>query len=38
MRERASRVTGYAAGEDFAASTRSFARDVLEVFADSDKL
>ncbi|HZR53619.1 MAG TPA: cell division protein FtsK [Streptosporangiaceae bacterium] len=38
MRERAGRVTGYAAGEDFAASTRSFARDVLEVFGDSDKL
>ncbi len=38
MRERAGRVTGYAAGEDFQQSTRSFARDVLEVFGDSDKL
>jgi S-DNA-T family DNA segregation ATPase FtsK/SpoIIIE len=38
MRERAGRVTGYAAGEDFATDTRSFARDVLEVFGDNDKL
>lgn len=38
MRERAGRVTGYAAGEDLVTDTRSFARDVLEVFGDSDKL
>ena len=38
MRERARRVTGYAAGEDFHTETRSFARDVLEVFGDDEKL
>ncbi len=38
MRERAGRVTGYAAGEDFQQDTRSFARDVLEVFGDDEKL
>jgi S-DNA-T family DNA segregation ATPase FtsK/SpoIIIE len=38
MRERAHRVTGYAAGEDFAVEARSFARDVLEVFGDDEKL
>ena len=38
MRERAGRVTGYAAGEDFQQPTRSFARDVLEVFGDDEKL
>lgn len=38
MRERAGRVTGYAAGEDYQQPTRSFARDVLEVFGDDEKL
>jgi S-DNA-T family DNA segregation ATPase FtsK/SpoIIIE len=38
MRERAGRVTGYAAGEDFQQDSRSFARDVLDVFGDNDKL
>jgi hypothetical protein len=38
MRERAGRVTGYAVGDDFQQERRSFARDVLEVFGDNDKL
>lgn len=38
LRERAGRVTGYAAGEDFQQPARSFPRDVLEVFGADEKL